>query len=387
LPLVSIILPVFNAEKYLSAALASILLQDHHDIEVIAINDGSTDGSINILRRAALHDSRLVLIERENRGLIATLNEGIERGSGDFIARMDADDISYPERISTQLRMFNADPDLALSGCFFDTIYSRGRVLPKGVATATGTTDLRVLSRFCTILRHPTVMFRRSTIPEGMLHYDEAYPCAEDFDLFRRIADRCKVSQTAEPLLAYRLHENSVSVTRMATMIRSHVTIVEEGLRRFYPFAAGTGFPQIADEVSPASITCAAELIRRLDTLLPLQPKTERHAFQIATIGTFYFLFSLICHSKDYSLACAFVEQSGHWDRIRRRERPILRAARLSPLLGRIGYAAFGKNLEIVRALTSRDIRKVVPAHDTITALAATYASVSRQACMVLPNA
>lgn len=373
MPQVSIILPVFNAEKYLPLALASLLLQDHHNIEIIALNDGSTDGSSEILRRAAAQDARVILVERENLGLITTLNEGLERASGEFVARMDADDIAYPHRISTQLRMFAADPDLAMSGCFFDTIYSGGRLLPRGKADATETTDLRILSRFCTILRHPTVMFRRSRIPEGMLHYDEAYPCAEDFDLFRRIADHCKVAQTAEPLLAYRLHENSVSVTRMATMVRSHVTIVEEGLRRFYPSAADTGFGGIADEISPRSVACAADLICRLDALLPLQPEAERRAFQIAITGTFYFLFSHICHSKDYGLASAFVEQSGHWDRIRRRERPILRAARLSPLLGRAGYAALGANLGVVRALASRDVHKVVPSHDTIAALAATY--------------
>lgn len=387
MPQVSVILPVFNAEKYLSAALASILLQDHQALEIIAINDGSTDRSGEILRRAAAQDPRIVLIDRGNRGLIATLNEGIERASSDFIARMDADDIAYPNRISTQLRVFEADPELALSGCFFDTIYARKRLLPPGTADATEAADLRVLSRFCTILRHPTVMFRRSTIPEGMLHYDEAYPCAEDFDLFRRIADRCKVAQTAEPLLAYRLHENSVSVTRLATMNRSHVALVEEGLRRFYPSAAGTGFEVIADELSPAAVACAAELIRRLDALAPLQPETEQHAFQIASTGTFYFLFSLICQSKDYALACAFVEQSGNWDRIRRRERPILRAARMSSLLGRVGYAALGANLGIVRALTSRKIHGVVPAHDSIATLAATFTSAPRQPAMVFARA
>lgn len=376
---VSILLPVYNAENYLPAALASLLLQDHEDIEIIAINDGSSDGSGRILQAAATQDPRVVVIERENRGLIATLNEGIARASGDFIARMDADDIAYASRISTQLRAFAADPDLALSGCYFDTLFTDQRLLPQGVPDATETHELRVLSRFCTILRHPTVMFRRSAMPEGMLHYDEAYPCAEDFDLFRRIAAGCKVAQTNEPLLAYRLHDNSVSVTRAATMVRSHVMIVEEELRRHYPAAAGTGFARIADEVTPETVARAADLIRRLDQLESAQPATEQRAYRMGVVNTFYFLFSVICTAGSYGLGCRFIEQTGHWDMIRRRERPVLRAAKRSVVAGKMGYAVLKAELDARRLLGSRRIEEVVPAHAAITARAKRIALPTRK--------
>lgn len=145
---VSVILPVYNAETYLPLALASLLLQDHEALELICINDGSTDHSGDILRKAASQDPRVVVVERENRGLIATLNEGFQRASGDLVARMDADDIAYPTRISTQVQAFAQDPELAMSGCFFHTLFSANRMLPTGTPEATGMPELRVLSRF-----------------------------------------------------------------------------------------------------------------------------------------------------------------------------------------------------------------------------------------------
>ena len=102
-PLVSVVLPVYNAEEYISEALKSILNQTYDNLEVVVVNDGSTDHSLHVIR--SLADKRVKIISRENRGLVASLNEGIDAASGDYIARMDADDISHPERISKQIRL------------------------------------------------------------------------------------------------------------------------------------------------------------------------------------------------------------------------------------------------------------------------------------------
>ena len=101
-PLVSVVLPVFNAGPYLAAALGSILRQDYGRLEVIAIDDGSTDNSLEILERYQRNDSRISIISRENRGLVATLNEGLGKAQGELVARMDADDIAYPWRLSAR---------------------------------------------------------------------------------------------------------------------------------------------------------------------------------------------------------------------------------------------------------------------------------------------
>ena len=102
-PLVSIILPIFNAGKHLRSCIRSLQWQDYANFEIIAIDDGSTDGSWDVLREYAEADPRLIVRTRENRGLIATLNEAIPLCQGDFIARMDADDIAYPERFAQQV--------------------------------------------------------------------------------------------------------------------------------------------------------------------------------------------------------------------------------------------------------------------------------------------
>ena len=102
-PLVSVLLPVYNAGPYLAAALGSILRQDYDRLEVIAIDDGSTDNSLEILERYRRADNRVSVISRENRGLVATLNEGLRLAQGELVARMDADDVAYPWRLSRQV--------------------------------------------------------------------------------------------------------------------------------------------------------------------------------------------------------------------------------------------------------------------------------------------
>ena len=102
-PMISVVMPVYNAEKYLDEAIKSILVQTCKDFEFIIINDGSNDKSLEIIEKYNIQDERIVLINRENRGLIASLNEGIEKTKGRYIARMDADDISLPDRFEKQI--------------------------------------------------------------------------------------------------------------------------------------------------------------------------------------------------------------------------------------------------------------------------------------------
>ncbi|MFD0981623.1 glycosyltransferase family 2 protein [Tropicimonas aquimaris] len=370
--LVSILLPVFNASRHLPLALGSLQLQSHDELEIIAIDDGSTDGSAGILRRAAASDTRIRVVERENRGLIHTLNEGLDLARGDFIARMDADDIAYRERISTQLAAFAAEPGLAMCGTHFDTIVPRGAALPQSKPDVTESRELRVLSRFCTILRHPTVMFRRSAIPDGELRYDPAYPCAEDFELFNRIAEICPVRQLEAPLLAYRLHPDSVSVTRAATLRATHVRFLEENLARHYPEAAGTGFTALAAQVTPDAISAAADLLRRLDALLPHQPPEDRRAFTIGQRVTLYFLYAWLVDLQEFSAARHFVEASGKQGMFRRSERAVLGLVGSQPALARGLWSALVARGEIIGALQNRKLTSVVPDIGAIERQAAT---------------
>ena len=120
-PLVSVILPVYNCEKYIKQSIQSILSQTYKNLELIVINDGSTDGTLNTIR--SLNDERIVLISQRNMGLPSALNEGLKIARGEFIARQDADDVSLSERIEYELKFLLENPDYGLVGCPANFIY------------------------------------------------------------------------------------------------------------------------------------------------------------------------------------------------------------------------------------------------------------------------
>jgi glycosyltransferase involved in cell wall biosynthesis len=358
---VSVILPVHDARAYLALALASLLEQSHRDIHVIAIDDGSTDGSSDILDAAANHDARVTVIRRENRGLVATLNEGLARADTDYIARMDADDIAYPNRLAEQLRAFELDPALGLLGTNFTTLFTATRIAPAAPPQLRGPGERGIFGRFCTSLRHPTVMVRRTRIGAEDLHYDPAYIHAEDFDLFRRVARTSAIAETAAPHLAYRIHGGSVSAKRLKQMCQTHLKILEENLAFHYPSAAGTGMERIAFAPDADSVDAAAEMIRRLKALLPLQPDTEKHAFSVGVTTTVHFIFALLCRGRGYGLAHRFVEQAGGHQWIRRRERAILPTS-----AAHVGMTLSGWQVDLQRLLGSSPLSRAVPGYGEI---------------------
>lgn len=362
MPRVTVLLPVYNAGAYLPLALASLLEQTHRNLTILAIDDGSTDGSLSVLEAAADSDPRVEVLARPNRGLIATLNEGLELADTDHIARMDADDIAYPDRIAAQLAAFDGDARLGLLGTNFTTLYAPSRLSPAAPPVLTAAGERAVLGRFCTSLRHPTVMVRRSRLGHGLLAYDPAYPCAEDFDLFRRLALTTALAELPAPHLAYRLHAGSVSMTRQATMTRTHVRILEENLSLHYPQAAGTGFGRIAERTDDEGVQAAAAMIRTLDALAPHQPDGERAAYDLGVTNTVHFLYSVLCHRKDYAAAYRFIDLARRWGSIRRREKMFL------PLpIAPIGMAMSGMQGGLRRALTARTPVQAIAGYDAIT--------------------
>ena len=320
-PLVSIILPVFNAEKWLRSCVSSLLHQDYQHIEIVAIDDGSTDASAAILAELAARDLRLRMISRPNRGLVATLNEALPLCRGDLIARMDSDDIAYPNRISEQVRAFLADPQLALSGCRYDVIYGRDRVHRVDGLRCSTAEDLAIMARYFTMLLHPTVMFRRSTIGEAELRYDGAYPHAEDFDLFRRIARRHRTMITDRPLLAYRVHVESVSAMRKTEMRHTHLRIVAENLAEAHDYRWDERNVEILERVDHESVARASRLIADLDRITELAEPRLKIAHKEGADNLFFFLYTIIWESGETALLSMFVDATGRRNQIRRRER------------------------------------------------------------------
>lgn len=209
--LVSIILPVYNAEDYLEKSVNSILCQTYECFELIIVDDGSTDTSLSILNKLADQDERVKLHTRSNKGLIFTLNEMILLARGDYIARMDADDIAHPQRIEKQVGFLSENNDVAVLGTGYD--YINEADIKIGSRKVTSHSSLVRSSLLVgNPIAHPTVMFNKAKCGSE-LYYNDSYLHAEDFELWVRLAinNDCKLANLNSTLLDYRVHSNSVS--------------------------------------------------------------------------------------------------------------------------------------------------------------------------------
>ena len=334
-PLVSVVLPVFNGGAYLEPALRSLMAQNYQRLEIIAIDDGSIDDSLATLERLASQDPRIRLVSRANRGLVETLNEGLALARGQLIARMDADDISYPTRILRQVDAFARQPQLALCGTDFHVI--RGKRTYASGLKRWPDADLGVLSRFFTAFRHSTVMFNPRVIAPGQLRYDPAYPHAEDFELFRRICSAHPARILQEPLLGYRVHRWSVSTTAAKAMRRTHLRIVCENLRALGLDAAT---PELM-KASPSPEAAFADMVRLagMGQALPAsRDPSERAANEEGCAHLFFFLRAMALDEFGYGFAARFLDRTGGWSYMRRRETYMLRALRDTPALASLAW-------------------------------------------------
>jgi glycosyltransferase involved in cell wall biosynthesis len=210
-PAASVLLPVYNAEKYLAAAVKSVLAQDYRNFEVLLLNDGSTDGSAAILERFAALDSRCKVHAWPNRGLIATLNAGIQLAAGDVLIRMDADDICRPNRFSRQMTFMQEHPECVAVGSRVMLIDAEGWPITEffGDELDHNAIDAAHLRGKGGSIVHPSAAIsRRAMLQIG--GYRPNYPHSEDFDLFLRLAEVGKLANLPEVLLDYRQHADSI---------------------------------------------------------------------------------------------------------------------------------------------------------------------------------
>lgn len=209
-PALSIVLPVYNAEAFVREAVESILAQTFTDFELIAINDGSTDGSGKILQELAARDSRMVLIDRPNGGLVSALNEGIQRARAPLIARIDADDVAMPERFALQYARMTAEPTIGVLGSFIRIIDKAGQFVRLGDYPVTPEATARFLEHGSP-LAHPSVMMRKDAVMKAG-GYRAVFSHCEDYDLWLRISELgYAIANLPQPLLNYRVHGANVS--------------------------------------------------------------------------------------------------------------------------------------------------------------------------------
>ena len=221
-PAISVVLPVYNAEAYVREAVESILAQSFTDFELIAVDDGSTDGGGAVLRELAARDTRIVLVERPNDGLVSALNEGIARARAEFIARMDADDVAMPERFALQHARMIQEPELAVLGSFIRVMDGGGNIIRLGEYPLTPKAAARHVERGCPVA-HPAVMMRRDAVLKAG-GYRKAFRHAEDYDLWLRMSGSGHaMANLPWPLLNYREHGANVSAVHWEAQHRSTV--------------------------------------------------------------------------------------------------------------------------------------------------------------------
>ena len=209
-PLISVCMPVYNAERYLGEAVESILTQTLGDFELLALDDGSTDGSLRILQHYAAHDPRIRLISRPNKGLVTSLNELVDQARGEFLARMDADDITMPERFEKQVDYLRAHPDCAVVGCrVWETDADGDTVAEYPTLSDHDEIDAFHFRLMGPALLHPSVMMRRAAV-QAIGGY-RSFAVSEEVDLYLRLAEHWRLGRVPDYLLKYRIHGTNYS--------------------------------------------------------------------------------------------------------------------------------------------------------------------------------
>ena len=209
-PKVSVVMPVYNGEHYVREAIDSVLNQTFKDFELIVINDGSTDGSAQVIE--SYRDSRIIfLCNSENTGLANVRNKGLDVASGEYIAWLDCDDISLPRRLEKQVALLDADPRIGLCGTWVRTIGGSTEDVWKYL---TDPEFLRARMLFDDPLATSSVMMRAACVREPKLRFNLEHPPAEDYELWERISREWKISNIPEILTLYRLHAMQTSLVK-----------------------------------------------------------------------------------------------------------------------------------------------------------------------------
>lgn len=201
---ISVVMAAYNAEKYLREAMDSILAQTYEDLELIVLDDKSTDGSLAILKEYAARDPRVVVLENEeNMGLTKSLNKGLAVAKGEYIARMDADDISVPDRFEKQVAFLDSHPDYTFVSCIGRYIDEEGREEQLRLFPETHEQICAMMPKVDAVM-HPGVMFRRADVA-AIGNYCEELRVVQDYDLwFRGMAAGYKFYNIQEPLVYFR---------------------------------------------------------------------------------------------------------------------------------------------------------------------------------------
>lgn len=228
-PKVTILMSVYNDEKFVREAIDSILNQTFTDFEFLIINDGSKDDSLKIIK--SYKDTRITLISRENKGLVYSLNEGIKLAKGEYIARQDSDDVSLPHRLETEVKFLDSHPKVGLVGSNYTIIDTKGkRMVTTNVFTHPA--DLKLTQITCNQFGHGSIMARK-TILQKLKGYDKSVGHVEDYDLWTRISRVADIANIEEPTYLYRTNPNGITQQNHDLQIKQTFAVRDKSFKHF----------------------------------------------------------------------------------------------------------------------------------------------------------
>jgi glycosyltransferase involved in cell wall biosynthesis len=215
LPPVSVIMAAHNVARYIAEAIESILCQTHQDFEFIVVDDGSTDGTSQIVAEYAAHDGRIEVMSQANTDQPESLNRALAAASNDWVAVLDADDVCMPHRLDAQLRMIQQEPSIRVLGAAAVLIDDGGQIRGIRHHPPNSVSEFRRMVRENGVIRviHPSAMMHRPTIL-ALGGYDPSFGPAADAELWSRVSDNHAIVNLPEPVIYYRIHSDSMSARR-----------------------------------------------------------------------------------------------------------------------------------------------------------------------------
>jgi len=265
-PFASVLMPVYNAEKYLAEAIESILHQTYSNFEFLIFDDGSTDNSLNIIK--AHKDPRIkVFHSQANDGLVKHLNKGIDIAKGKYIVRMDADDISHPTRLEEQVAFMEKNPEVGVCGSYVE-VFGKMAYISK---LPTDHEQMIVALLYFTPIIHPSVIIRKDVLDYFNIRYKPAFLFAEDTELWYQLSKVTRLANIPRVLLKYRIHNQNISVTKW----ESHQLGLLKKIRKLqYEALLGRNLCQIEEsfiyeelDVNPNNLYIISRFFRELRTI------------------------------------------------------------------------------------------------------------------------
>lgn len=222
-PFVSVIMPAYNADKYIGNAIESILKQSYNNFEFIIVEDGSTDSTLNIIKNFKNRDKRIILIKnKENEGVTRSLNKALKLSKGKYVIRMDADDWSYPKRFESQIKLMEEHPEVVVSGSYVEVCNDKLKTKYIRRYHCDDVTIRKHLFRYSPFA-HPATIWKAAILKRE--RYDDRVNFCEDYELYFRVGKLGKFMNLSQPLLKLRMHPNSVSVKVSNFQLKTTVLI------------------------------------------------------------------------------------------------------------------------------------------------------------------